>query len=173
MLGLSGAVVIVGSSVYLGYTYVKYQETRLNRLVEFRNVLKALQSDIEYSSRPLSDACIMAGQRAGGYFGQLFEEYGRQIEEDKELDDPKALWKSKIAIASKELNYDETLKSIYESFVICLGILDRGSQLSNLNVTILDVETKMNTLREMNEKRLPVAMKLSVTGGLVLAMILF
>lgn len=173
MLGFGGAIAIVGSSVYLGYTYVKYQETRLTRLVEFRNVLRALQSDIEFSSRPLGDVCQLAGQRTGGYFGQLFEEYGRQLEEDKELDDPKALWKSKIDQSAKELNYDDTLKSIYESFVICLGILDRGSQLSNLNLTIVDVETKIETLREVNERRLPVAMKLSVTGGLVLAMILF
>lgn len=173
MLGIGGAVVIFGSSVYLGYTYVKYQETRLIRLVEFRNVLKALQSDIEFSHRPLGDACVMAGQRTGGYFGNLFVEYGKQLEEDKELDDPKELWKSKISDSIQDLKYDDTLRSIYESFVICLGILDKGSQLSNLGMTIVDVETKMDTLRELNERRLPVAMKLSVTGGLVLAMILF
>lgn len=171
-MGLFSSLSFVGIALSVGYLQIAKLTKEEKNLKTYFKILNDIKTDIEWTSRPVGDACVRSGQKMGEVIGSILIDFGTHIEESTIPLDISKTWEKFLEPKLASLTQNKGLADIYRNFSTIIGATDKASQLSQLQLTINEVEDSLNLLRKKNEKYIPVILKLSLTGGLLLALLM-
>ncbi|MBS7530892.1 stage III sporulation protein AB [Hazenella sp. IB182353] len=141
MIKWIGAMLIFGSSTWIGLQQAKQLAKRPLEIRQLRTCLSLLETDISYGTKPLADACLDIASREDHLISTLFAEMSKYL---SDLNGQSTFTCIQAAVDQvwPETVMGSTEKRILLDLAKVLGASDRENQLSHLTIAIKSLEAQ-------------------------------
>lgn len=160
-----GMMMVFTSCSGLGLTFTYMYKKRLDQLCDWKKGIVLLKNEINFALTPLPEAFELIGKRLEGPISKFFIEIGNLLQKsrNKSMDqlDEKLL---KKMIEDTCLN--EKDKNLMIAFIKKLGLLDKESQINNLELHISELEQEIEKTRKEEEKNNKLYKTLGILSGI-------
>lgn len=151
MIKLTGALLIMGATLWCGAYFAMKERFRLRELEELEQAMLYLNGQIQYLSAPLGEAFESIGWKLNSTLGQIFQENAEQLLQSAG-ETAEMIWEE---IWKKEASHtfltDEDLEAVL-SFGRSLGYLDKVRQEESIRLLLRYIEGALLQGRKRLEK---------------------
>lgn len=154
MLKLLGSIVVIGASGVMGFIYSNFYLERVKQIRDMQYALNILETEIIYTSLPLSEAMEFTAEKCGKGIKNVFKKISKMLKEKTKHSVYEA-FKDACASSKDEIYFGKEEMDILESFMQSLGVSDMEGQKKNFNITIKkleEIEKKAEAIRAKNER---------------------
>ena len=170
-LKLFGALLVVVSSVTIGFLAAWRYGERPRQIRQLISCLSALQSHIHFSAVPLSEALCHAADGIDGPVSRMFKDAGAMLRTNPSLTPEEAIRIAQIREKGR-LVFATAEQELVKLFTANLGMMNREEQSKNLYLIQEQLE---NVAREAQTKRdanMKICRYLGVCSGMAIIIML-
>ncbi|MBQ5708883.1 MAG: stage III sporulation protein AB [Anaerotignum sp.] len=151
MIRWLGALLVLGTSLWLGAYFSMKEKYRLQELEQLEKGLLYLQGQIRYLSAPLAEALADVGWKTEGMIGEIFQKTAENLAEHQG-DSAEEVWR-KVWQEEKGHTFliAEDMDALLQ-FGRSLGYLDKAQQENSINLFLRYVELALEQGRKRQEK---------------------
>jgi stage III sporulation protein AB len=171
-LKIGGALLMVISSVILGFYYAAREMLRIKELMEFKKALLILASEIEYTAAPLFEAAANISKRADKPASAFFADFASGLAENSG-ETVYRLWESAVEKHKRRYSLAEEDWEALLAFGKTLGYLDKKMQLNAIDFTNRYIDEKTAALQVGCDKNKRMYRSLGMLGGVLAAVVLW
>lgn len=171
MLKLIGSILVIASTSLAGFYYSKTFLERLKQIREMQYALTMLESEIIYSSSPLTEALNYIAKRSSSPLKEFFSKFSEKLK-NKEVEGILEGFRLTLNEFKTELKFQKDEIDSISSFLKSLESSDLEGQKKSFNITIKklnDFEKRAHEIMIKNEK---LYKYLGVCSGLLVVIIL-
>lgn len=172
MLQLLGACMILLGSMGLGYSYIERERKIICVIEKWEHIMQMFISEITYKKQPLSYACRVIGEKAGGEEGRCLKKVAERMQEKNRLRFGE-IWNEEFQKYGGKQKITEELQNALMEFGVLSGFEDEEIQIRMIE----GQQEKWKTLRIKKQKehqeRKKLITTLSFSMGLMLVLILW
>ncbi|MCL2873874.1 MAG: stage III sporulation protein AB [Defluviitaleaceae bacterium] len=170
-LNITGIVLIMVSTGLIGLYYSNVDGYRISDLLEFKRAISILQSEIEYTGTPLSEAASNVALRTNGSVSRIFERLSELVVTNRQ-DSMADIWKTAFLPAVDEAYFSKKDVEQFLEFGNALGYLDSNMQLKNITLLLDYIENRIDELNATKIKNRKMYSSAGVLTGLLIVVIL-
>ncbi|PKM50047.1 MAG: hypothetical protein CVV02_13065 [Firmicutes bacterium HGW-Firmicutes-7] len=154
----------------IGITYSYIYKKRVEQLCEWKKGIVLLKNEINYSLTPLPEAFEIIGRKLEGVMNRFFDEIAALLKTNNNKTmsslDEKVIKKLLIDSCLNE----KDRKTII-SFIKNLGLLDKESQMNNLELHINYIQQEIDAAKKDEEKNNKLFKTLGILSGIFIIVI--
>jgi len=170
-LKITGSIIILLASSFLGYILSRDCSIRPQQLRELQGLLQMLENEISYMANLLTDAFYKMHETRKNEISLIFKQTADYLIENKGLNASEAWEKAlKENIRKTALNKED--EKVLISFGKMLGKSDIEGQLKNIRLAMKQLEIQEKKAEELKAKNEVMYKRLGVLFGLALIIIL-
>lgn len=169
LIQISGAVMILGSSLMWGVYMASKPYFRLKDLREMKRAFAVLISEIDYGQSPLQEAAQNIASKSAIPAAGIFKHLSAGLLGKADVWE---LWNEAIESSKRDSYFSAEDLEIFKSFGKTLGYLDREMQVRNIDMQIDYINQKTEELEKIREKSRKMYLSLGVLGGLMAVILL-
>lgn len=154
MLKLLGSIVVISASGVMGFIYSNFYLERVKQIRDMQYALNILETEIIYTSLPLSEALEFTAEKCSKGIKSIFKKISKMLKEKTKQSVYEA-FKDACALSKDEIYFGREEMDVLESFMQSLGVSDMEGQKKNFNITIKkleEIEKKAEVIRTKNER---------------------
>lgn len=138
----AGAVLVLGAAFLYGYQGKLRLEEHVRQLLQWKEILMMLSSEMTYTKTPLAEAFSNLAKGGKPPFGEFFESLSRRLdrERDKTFFE---LWQSQIADSGSAFCFTKDEMEIFTGLGEHLGHSDLQFQTDRMQLYVQQVEQKV------------------------------
>ncbi|PKM95858.1 MAG: hypothetical protein CVU84_03390 [Firmicutes bacterium HGW-Firmicutes-1] len=165
-----GMMMVFISCSGIGITYSYIYKKRVEQLCDWKKGIVLLKNEINYALTPLPEAFETIGKRLDGVMSRFFNEIGTLLKtnNNKTMSNLNEAEIKKLLIDNC-LN-EKDRKTII-GFIKNLGLLDKESQMNNLELHIKYLEQEIDTAKKDEEKNNKLFKTLGILSGIFIIVI--
>lgn len=167
MLKIVGTIIILISSGIYGFVLSGEINLRYKELLEIKKAFFLLKSEIEYNVCPIREALCNVSSRCARKFGIIFQNIAESNEKNFYCAWEKELKKGFSGLHLSKNDEDELLM-LKDSF----GLSDRMSQINQIDLYLLRLETSINSLAEIMPQKMKMYKCLSIGIGIMISLVI-
>lgn len=171
MLKLIGSILVIVSTSLAGFYYSKTFINRLRQVREFQYALTMLESEIIYSSSPLTEALEYVSERTKPPLKEFFKTFSDKLK-NKEVEGIVEGFNLALEENKENLKLKKDEIDSISSFLKSLESSDIDGQKTSFNITLKKFEDFEKRAKEIMEKNEKLYKYLGVCGGLLIVIIL-
>jgi len=166
-----GIILIMASTGLIGLYYSNIDGYRISDLLEMKRAISILQSEIEFTGTPLSEAAANVALRTKGSVSRIFERLSGLIETNKQ-DSISAIWESAYSPAAAEAYFSKKDSEQFMEFGNALGYLDGNMQIKNITLLLDYIDSQIDELNECKAKNRKMYRSVGFLTGLLIVVVL-
>jgi len=174
ILKITGVMVAVLTSSYIGYMQGKKQKDYLEVMESFKRCLMAVRDEISYAGTPLLDIFKKISQMKYEESHIFFKELSEQMKDENNLEGNNLcmIWNRVCdkSIVIGKMNYED--KMIHKRIGVMLGTHDLNSQVNAIDLYIKNISVRIEFLQRNIYERVKLCHVLGVSAGLFLAILI-
>lgn len=154
MLKVLGSIIVIGASGVMGFIYSNLYKERVKQIRDMQYSLNILETEIIYSSSPLSEAMEFTADKSSNGIKNVFKKMSSMLNQKTKHSVYEA-FKDACASSKDEIYLGKEEMDVLESFMKSLGGSDMEGQKKNFNITIKkleEIEKKAEVIRTKNER---------------------
>lgn len=159
------------STGLIGLYYSNIDHYTISDLLEIKRAFCILQSEIEYTKTPVSEAALNVSTRTNGPISRVFERLSEAVSNNKE-DSLTQIWEQAFLPAVNEAYFSKKDSEQFLEFGKSLGYLDSNMQLKNITLLLEYIESRIDELNESKHKTRKMYSSAGVLTGLLIVVIL-
>lgn len=164
---IGAAMIVVGCGGF-GFRLAAAACLEERRLVQLMQLLRRMQSQLQYQLTPLPELCSQCGRETGGPLGRVLETLARELE-SRTYPDVYSCMRGALQ-ADRELS--PTCRRLLVQLGRELGRFDLAGQLQGLQAVSAACREQRQRLRQNQQQRLRSYRTLSLCAGAALAILL-
>jgi len=166
-----GALLIILSCAWLGYSYAGSLEERVRQLRLLRTALQSLEAEILFGHAPLHEASRNIAKQFQGPVQNLFEWFAEKLLADERT--AAEAWRETIMEIWRETSLKNREQEILLQFGETLGKHDLMQQQKQIQLALVHLEREELDAREREKNYGKMAKSLGLLTGLLLVILLF
>jgi stage III sporulation protein AB len=167
---LLGAVFILLTTTYIGFSIAKKFSDRPKQIRHLKYALQTLEAEIMYGHVPLKEASFLLSKQVPNPIALIFSEFGRQL--DKNFVHVKEAWEGAISECRPETALKEQEIEILKQFGATLGQHDKEQQQKQIRLTLTHLEREESDAKDIQIRYEKMVKSLGVLSGLLLIVLL-
>ena len=171
VIRILGMILTLSTSTALGLYLANMAAFRLKNLLEFKQALLMLKSEIGYVATPLPEAMANISERTALPVSQIFEHFSASLKQNKEGETAYRLWLAAIDANKNESFLKAEDMEAIEGFGKTLGYLDKEMQKESIDFTLEYINGKVSDLQEVKGKNQRLYRSLGIIGGILLLVV--
>jgi stage III sporulation protein AB len=172
MLKLIGAALIILAGTLSGMHLGNYLAYRPLQIRQLRTGLTLLETEIIYSSRPLSEALTSIARRLAGEGARLFARAAELLEAEPEWPASEC-WRRAVQQIWPSTALKDPEKDILLQLGSILGQSDREDQRKHINLALANLEHEEASARDNQKRYEKMCRSLGVLSGILLVILLY
>lgn len=164
---LFGCMMIFCSCALLGYSFTLKLETHINELENFRQCMQIFEKDIRYSMNDIIIATKSMLSTASIQNCRILKCFLK----NSELSDGRPLsetWKNSIHESGADSCYDKDDLEVFAQFGNVLGSGDVETQTKNIEIFMMNLTDKIESLKQALDKSGNISAKIGVYAGIII-----
>ena len=166
-----GGILIIVSAYMMGVYYAQKEKLKIEDMEEIKKGLSIVKDEIMFLSMPLGEAFCQASEKLTGGAASIFSSIGRGIKEnpDRSLDE---VINNAIDEDISETFMKKEDASVLVSLGKTMGDMDSDHQRASIDMTVSDIDGKIDVLKGKSEKNEKMYRSIFVLGGILVAVVL-
>jgi len=165
-----GMILVFISSVGIGFSLGYMYKRRITELVEWKKSMINLKNEINFSLTPLPEAFETVGKRFDNYIGKFLLSLSNILSENSGMSMTKLKDEELKELLKDTCLNEKDINNIIE-FVKTLGLNDKESQLSTINLHIETIQEEIKNAKKDEEKNSKLFRTLGVLAGIFIIVI--
>jgi stage III sporulation protein AB len=166
LVKITGCVLVLASSVLLGFYYSLKDGYRIAELLEIKKALILLKAEIAYSTT-IPEALLSISDRLEGAVSGFFRLAGSGLKE-KSAGESSELWRKALKESSVFSHLVNEDIQCLERLGATLGGLGKTAQTDGADMAIMYIDAKTEELRKNEDKNKKLYRGVGVAGGLLI-----
>lgn len=171
MIKLFATVFVLMGCGYLGILFALSYKKRVSQLVEFEQILKLLEFDIDFLTVPLAESFEKISKNCSGAVRDMVVYIKERLTADRCIDMQK-LWERGFLRFADEIFLTEEDKKILLDFSKSLGCGDRECEKNNIKITLKRLKIAEEEAREIAKTNVKMYRGLGFLAGFFIVIIL-
>lgn len=171
MLKIIGSILVITSTSLVGFYYSRMFLERLKQIREMQYALTMLESEIIYSSSPLTEALGYISKRSKEPLKEFFNVFSKKLK-NKEVDGILEGFQLTLNEFKTELKFQKDEIDSISSFLKSLESSDLEGQKKSFNITMKKLDDFEKRAQEIMSKNEKLYKYLGVCSGLLIVIIL-
>lgn len=171
MLKLAGCFLILAGMYGIGWVQCRNMEEHINDLELLHTVFSIVESEVGYNRSILPDGFRKAGERVGGNLGIRLQQMWKRMNDGQGVQFQE-IWTDEMEHWLRRSSLKRNERNLISSFAQYIGLTDGYIQTKQLQLIRQELQEAKKLAQEKMGGKKKMVMSVSVTGGLLLMLLL-